>query len=91
MIFLAITWYFGWNALHGTRGLEAQSAERSQLTRAQEDFATVDATRATWETRVTALGGPSIAPDMLDEEARKVLNLSDPSDLVVKLSPQQTK
>jgi cell division protein FtsB len=40
---------------------------------------------------VTALGGPSIAPDMLDEEARKVLNLSDPSDLVVKLSPQQTK
>jgi cell division protein FtsB len=91
VIFLAITWYFGWNALHGARGLEAQATERVQLAKAQQDFAAVDATRAHWETRVAALGGPSIAPDMLDEEARKVLNLSDPADLVVKLPSQPAK
>lgn len=91
VIFLAITWYFGWNALHGARGLEAQATERAQLAKAQQDFASVDATRAKWETRVASLGGPSIAPDMLDEEARKVLNLSDPADLVVKLPSQPSK
>jgi cell division protein FtsB len=85
LIFLAITWYFGWNALHGARGLEAQAQERRQLAQAQQNFAVVDASRAQWETRVAALGGPAIAPDMLDEAARKVLNLADPADLVVKL------
>lgn len=91
VIFLAITWYFAFNALHGARGLEAQAKERAQLAKAQQDFITVDATRAQWETRVAALGGPSIAPDMLDEEARKVLNLSDPADLVVKLPGNAAK
>ncbi len=90
-IFLAITWYFAWGALHGARGLEAQAAERAQLAKAQQDFAAVDAARAQWETRVAALGDKSIAPDMLDAEARQVLNLSDPADLVVKLPPQPAK
>jgi cell division protein FtsB len=90
-IFLAITWYFGFNALHGARGLEAQAIERAQLVKAQQNFAVVDAARAQWETRVAALGGPRIEPDMLDEEARQVLNLSDPADLVVKLGAQPAK
>ncbi len=52
-IFLAITWYFGFNALHGARGLEAQAIERAQLVKAQQNFAVVDAARAQWETRVS--------------------------------------
>jgi cell division protein FtsB len=89
LIFLAITWYFGWNAVHGARGLQAQATERAELARANQNFAAVDVQRAQWETRVADLGGPSIAPDMLDEEARQVLNLADPADIVVRL-PQTT-
>ncbi len=83
VIFLAITGYFAWNSVHGARGLEAQQSERRQLAQAQQNFSAVDALRAQWETRIADLGGPAIAPDMLDQQARKVLNLADPADLVV--------
>jgi cell division protein FtsB len=85
VIFLAITGYFAWNAVHGSRGLEAQARERAQLAMAQQDFAQVDALRAQWQTRIADLGGPAIAPDMLDAQARAVLNLAEPADLVVAL------
>jgi cell division protein FtsB len=84
-LFLLITGYFGWNAVHGARGLEAQSAERAQLAMAQANFASVDARRATWETKITDLADKSIAPDMLDGQARAVLNLAAPADIVVPL------
>lgn len=84
-MFLAITGYFAWNAVHGARGLEAQAKQRAELAKAQADFKQVDAERRVWETKVAALGGPAIAPDMLDEQARKMLNDADPSDLVVDL------
>ena len=85
-IFLAITWYFGWNAIHGKSGLEAQQEQRAELVQAQRNFTSVDTQRTQWETRVADLSGQSIAPDMLDGQARQVLNLADPSDLVIDLS-----
>jgi cell division protein FtsB len=85
VIFLGITWYFGWNALHGARGLEAQATEQAKLAKAKQDFTAAEALRQQWETRVAALGGPAIDPDMLDEQARAVLNLADPADLMVDL------
>jgi cell division protein FtsB len=45
----------------------------------------VDATRADWEAQVAALNSQSIGQDMLDQQARLVLNLAEPSDLVVQL------
>jgi cell division protein FtsB len=84
-VFLAITWYFGWNAVHGHSGLEAQATQRAQLAQAQQQFTAVDAQRVAWETRIAGLSGQSIAGDMLDGQARQVLNLADPNDLVIEL------
>jgi cell division protein FtsB len=89
-IFLAITYYFGWNAIHGKSGLEAQSVQRTELARAQQAYTQVDTQREQWETRIADLSGQSIAPDMLDGQARQVLNLADPSDLVIDLSQTKT-
>ncbi len=86
-LFLLITGYFGWNAVHGARGLEAQSAEQAQLAAAQANFTRVDALRTQWETKISALADKSVAPDMLDNQARAVLNLASPSDIVVALPP----
>jgi cell division protein FtsB len=86
-IFLGITWYFGWNALHGTRGLEAQRLQLAALAQAQQSFAVIDAQRSQWETKVADLNSQSIAPDMLDEQSREVSNLADPADLEVQLPP----
>lgn len=87
VIFLAITWYFGYNALHGSRGLEAQRVEQADLLKAQQAFNLIDAQRNQWELKVNSLNDQSIAGDMLDNEARVVLNLAQPADLVVKLPP----
>jgi cell division protein FtsB len=90
LIFLGITWYFGWNAVHGTRGLEAQRVQNTELAQAQIAFNNIDAQRSLWETKTATLSGQSVAPDMLDNEARLVLNLADPADLVVQMPAQQS-
>ncbi len=84
-IFLGITAYFVSNAIHGRSGLQAQQVQRAQLAQANLAFAAVDAQRAQWETRIADLSDQSVGPDMLDEQARKVLNLANPGDLVVDL------
>ena len=42
-IFLAITYYFGWNAIHGKSGLEAQTIQRAELAKAQQGYLQMDA------------------------------------------------
>ncbi len=90
VLFLAITYYFGWNAIHGKSGLEAQSAQRKELAQAKQDFTGADAARAQWETKIADLSGQSIAGDMLDGQARQVLNLANPNDLVIELPAKKT-
>lgn len=89
-VFLAITWYFGWNAIHGKSGLEAQQAQQAQLRQAQQDYAKAELLRTQWQTRIADLSGQSIEQDMLDEQARQVLNLANPNDLVVTLAPPKS-
>jgi len=91
VIFLGITYYFGWNAIHGKSGLEAQAAQRAELAQAKQDFAVADTQRMQWEARIAALSGQTIDGDMLDDQARQVLNLADPGDLVIDLPPQNNK
>jgi hypothetical protein len=76
--------------VHGSRGLDAQAAERAELIQANAHYAAIDSLRMTWETKIADLSGQSIAPDMLDGQLRQVLNLADPADLVVEL-PAGTK
>jgi len=90
-VFLALTWYFGWNALHGESGLLAQRQQIAALDVAKTKLAAADAARAAWETRVADLSDKSVAPDMLDSQARQVLNLADPRDLVVNIPDTQAK
>lgn len=88
-IFLAITSYFGWNATQGDRGLVAY-AQRQELLRqvvAEEGAAKVE--RDGWETRVSGLRARHLDPDTLDERARAMLNLAEPSEVIVKLGPQE--
>ena len=75
-IFMAVTWYFGWNAIYGKDGLQAQQGQRAVLLQAQHDYAKAELLRTQWQTRIADLSGQSITPDMLDEQAREVLNLA---------------
>jgi cell division protein FtsB len=83
VIFLAITGYFGWNATQGNRGLMAYAQREDLLRQVTADQAAAIAERDMWERRVTGLRSSRLDRDTLDERARAMLNLADPTDVVV--------
>jgi cell division protein FtsB len=83
VIFLSLVGYFGWNATHGDRGLMAYAQRQVLLKQAQDDLAQAQAEHDMWERKVAGLRSNHIDPDSLDERARAMLNLADPTDIVV--------
>lgn len=90
VIFMALTYYFGWNAVHGKSGLQAQVVQRAALLTQQQTADQIHNNMVLWQTRVASLSNQAVEPDMLNEEAREVLNLADPNDLVVDLTKNQS-
>jgi cell division protein FtsB len=87
-IFLAITVYFVWNAVQGDRGLVARAQRQDLLRQVLIDQAAAKAERDAWETRVAGLRARHLDPDTLDERARAMVGLADPTEVIIKLSPQ---
>ena len=87
-VFLAITAYFAWNATQGDRGLKAYAQRMDLLHQVIAEEAAAKAERDALETRVSGLRAKHLDPDTLDERARAMLNLAEPGDIIVKLSPQ---
>lgn len=83
VLFLSLAGYFGWNATRGEHGLRSYAMRQNQLVTAKAELAAAEAERESWEIRVAGLRANHIDPDTLDERARAMLNLADPSDLVV--------
>jgi cell division protein FtsB len=83
MIFLSVVGYFGWNAVQGNRGLVAYAQRQEWLARAQADQVKAQAERDAWERRVAGMRARHIDADALDERARAMLNLADPSEIIV--------
>ncbi len=86
-VFVALTGYFGWNATRGNRGLEAYALRQGQLRAADADLAKVQVEQRGWERRVAALRTKRLDLDALDERARAMLNLAEPTDIVVPYGP----
>lgn len=87
--FLAITSYFAWNATQGDRGLVAYAQRQTLLHQVQQDADAARKERETWEVRVNSLRARHLNPDTLDERARAMLNLADPTEVIVKYSNQE--
>ena len=88
MLFLALVGYFVDNALQGGRGLEASKQRREDLRLALDEQSRAEADVAVWERRVAGLR-TRLDVDALDERARAMLNLSEPSDVIVQYGPGQ--
>lgn len=83
VVFLAITGYFGWSATQGNRGLVAYAQRQELLGQANADHAAAVAERDAWERRVAGLRTTRLDADTLDERSRAMLNLAQPTDVVV--------
>jgi cell division protein FtsB len=77
--------FFIWHAAHGERGIEADREYRRQMSAVEAELKTVRAEKAQWQKRIALLRGPQIDRDLLDEEARNLLNRVNRSDVVVLL------
>jgi cell division protein FtsB len=88
LIFLSLAGYFGWNAVQGNRGLVAYAQRQELLAQAQADQARAQTERDAWERRVAGLRSQHINADTLDERARAMLNLADPTEVIVPYATQ---
>jgi len=83
VVLMGVTVYFGWYGLNGAHGQKALPQREAALTAAQSELALAEAERDSWQQRVSALKSDHLDPDMLDEQARTVLNMAKPDEIVV--------
>ena len=83
LMLFAIAGYFGWSATQGDHGLQAYARQQDQLRLAQSELSRVNADVEMWDRRVAGLRTTRLDPDTLDERARAMLNLAEPTEVVV--------
>ena len=77
--------YFGYHAYHGAFGINSKAKLQAQVAGLQEQLASVKARRMEIEQRVRPLHDGSLEKDMLDEQARRTLNVTSADELVIML------
>lgn len=82
-VFLGLAGYFGWNATQGARGSQAYVLRQEQQGMVEAELVRMTTERAMWERRVAGLREQRLDPDTLDERARAMLNVAEPTDIVV--------
>jgi cell division protein FtsB len=80
--------YFGVNAYSGNRGLKAKEDIDRQMAALSTDLDRLKHEHTQWERRIALLKADDLDPDMLDEQARALLDYADPGDLTMMV--QQT-
>ncbi|PWL17837.1 cell division protein [Falsochrobactrum shanghaiense] len=83
---IAFLSYFGFHAYHGEFGLYSRIQLEEQKSLLTQQLEKITAERAAMEKRVALLRDGSIEKDMLDEQARRGLNLSHPDEMTIIIS-----
>lgn len=79
--------YFGYHVYHGEFGIDSKDQLRARAAQLQAQLEQVRAERIDLEGRVRMLRDGTIDKDMLDEQARRALNLSHADEVTIMLSP----
>lgn len=77
--------FFGGYAIMGPNGALAYGDIQRQLDKRQSDLSVLEKQRAELKNRVALLDPRHADPDMVDELARKKLNVVHPDDMIVDL------
>ncbi len=84
---LALIAYVAWQGVYGPRSFHYRDRLARQYAQLQADLAAVSGQRVTREEQVQRLRPETIDADLIDELARRDLNMAGPSDLVVLVRP----
>jgi len=88
-LFLAVSGYFVWHAMHGERGLIAREQRIADIAAARAELSRAEAERDAMERRVSGLRGDRLDRDQLDERARALLNMVGRDEIVVPYPPER--
>jgi len=75
--------YFGFHAIHGSYGILARADFEAEAERLAMELAELEAERAALDARAGLLRPGGIDPDMVDELARRDLNVIGPNEVVI--------
>lgn len=75
--------YFGYHIYHGEYGLYSRVVVEKHIASLNLELKKLEAQRAVLEKKVSSLRDGTIEKDMLDEYARKNLNLAAPNELSI--------
>jgi cell division protein FtsB len=75
--------YFFYHLMHGDRGYFAWKGVEEKLKTSQIEYEKAVSEREALENRVKRLRPDSLDPDLLDEQARRVLGFIKPEEIVV--------
>ncbi len=75
--------YFGFHAYHGEFGIWSKYRYEAAAVELQARLDVIKAERMEIERRVQLLHDGTLEKDMLDEQARRALNLSQPDEIVI--------
>jgi cell division protein FtsB len=78
--------YLGYHFFEGERGMKASWSVEQRLAKAEAERKTLMAERQRLEARVALLREDTLDRDMLDERLRRMLNLVQPSEIVILLT-----
>jgi cell division protein FtsB len=79
--------FFAWHAFHGQRGFEYRDRLQLQAAQLTDELAEIQKQRTGTERRVALLRPESVDTDMLDEMARKTLDVGQSNELIVVETP----
>lgn len=77
--------YFGFHALHGDSGLYAKYRLEARIGELTNDLNSMKARQEALERRVHLLHDGTLERDILDEQARKNLNLAQSDEIIIML------
>ncbi len=83
---LVLLGYFAWTAFYGPRGYPYREQLNQHVATLKDEFDGIVAKHKAIETRVALMRPESMDPDMLDELARKTLDLAASNEITIKLS-----
>ena len=83
LLTVACLGYFGFHALHGSFGLYSSEQLAQQRSDLKTELERLTRERESLERQVALLQDNKVERDMLDEQARRALNYTQPRDLTV--------
>jgi cell division protein FtsB len=83
--------FFVWQASIGDRGLNAKAEFEAQMAEMTQQLSALQGEKKAWERRVGLMRSDSVDADLLDEEARAMLDRVGKNDLVIFTAPSSAR